>query len=284
VIAGKLSLQAREQIDAGNFDMAEALLADVRRIDPSSPELTASANALTAARDREAEIARRAEEQRIAAERAAQQKAAAEKAAAEQKAADEKAAAERQAAAERAAAEQKAAAEKAAADKAAADRALAARLAAEKLAADQVPAATPVAPVNVPATTTAVEEPVTQKPVARQARIEEPAAEAPQQEVAAVVTRLEAPVPVSSLSRTKYVAPRYPRAAQRRGLTGWVDVVLTVDIDGTVTDILVRDSEPEDTFVSAATSAVEKWEFEPVIENGVAVQKRAAVRMMFAME
>ena len=38
------------------------------------------------------------------------------------------------------------------------------------------------------------------------------------------------------------------------------------------------------TFVNAAIRAVEKWEFEPVVENGVAIQKRAAVRMMFAIE
>ena len=42
VVAGKLVLQAREQIDAGNFDIAEALLADVHRLDPTSSELTAS--------------------------------------------------------------------------------------------------------------------------------------------------------------------------------------------------------------------------------------------------
>jgi protein TonB len=80
------------------------------------------------------------------------------------------------------------------------------------------------------------------------------------------------------------VAPKYPRAAQRRGLSGWVDVVFTVDIDGTVSAVEVRDSNPGETFVAAASNAVEQWEFEPVIENGVAVQKRAAVRMMFAIE
>jgi protein TonB len=80
------------------------------------------------------------------------------------------------------------------------------------------------------------------------------------------------------------VAPKYPRNAQRRGISGWVDVVFTVDIDGTVSTVTVRDSDPGTTFVDAATNAVEGWEFEPVIENGVAVQKRAAVRMMFAIE
>jgi protein TonB len=84
--------------------------------------------------------------------------------------------------------------------------------------------------------------------------------------------------------RTKYVGPKYPRAAQRRGLSGWVDVIFTVDIDGTVTDISIRESNPGVTFVNSAVSAVEDWEFEPVVENGVAVQKRAAVRMMFAVE
>ena len=89
---------------------------------------------------------------------------------------------------------------------------------------------------------------------------------------------------MSSLNRTKYVAPRYPRAAQRRNLTGWVDIVFTVDIDGRVTDILVANSNPGDTFVESAMNAVEDWEFEPVFENGVAVEKRAAVRLMFAIE
>ena len=61
-------------------------------------------------------------------------------------------------------------------------------------------------------------------------------------------------------------------------------MLFTVDIDGTVTDVSVRDSNPGDVFVSSAINAVEKWEFEPVIEDGVAIQKRAAVRMMFAIE
>ena len=92
------------------------------------------------------------------------------------------------------------------------------------------------------------------------------------------------PVAASSLNRTKYVAPKYPRAAQRRGLTGWVEVQFTVDVDGTVRNVSVVNSEPGLTFVNAAVKAVEAWEFEPVIENGVAIEKLAAVRMMFAVE
>lgn len=95
---------------------------------------------------------------------------------------------------------------------------------------------------------------------------------------------LARPVAVSSLTRTKYVAPKYPRGAERRSVSGWVDVVFTVATDGTVTYVEVIGSQPGDTFVTSATKAVERWRFEPVVEDGVVVEKRAAVRMMFAIE
>ncbi len=92
------------------------------------------------------------------------------------------------------------------------------------------------------------------------------------------------PVAVSTLGRTRYVAPKYPRSAQRRGISGWVELLFTVTTDGTVKDVVVHASEPRDLFDNAATRAVEKWEFEPVLENGAAIEQRAAVRMMFALE
>jgi TonB family protein len=101
---------------------------------------------------------------------------------------------------------------------------------------------------------------------------------------ASVATTDLRPIAMSSLSRVKYVAPKYPRSAQRRNLSGWVDVVFTVTTEGTVEDIQIPNSEPGTTFVNAAVKAVEKWEFEPVAENGVLVSKRAGVRMMFALE
>jgi protein TonB len=91
-------------------------------------------------------------------------------------------------------------------------------------------------------------------------------------------------VAASTLTRTKYVAPKYPRAAERRNLSGWVDVAFTVTYDGSVIDVDVTGSDPGDTFVDAATRAVSRWRFEPVVENGEIVEKRAGVRMMFAIE
>jgi TonB family protein len=92
------------------------------------------------------------------------------------------------------------------------------------------------------------------------------------------------PVSIRSLTRTKYVAPKYPRSAQRRNVSGWVDVEFTVGVDGNVKDVSIRGSDPGVTFVNAAVSAVENWEFEPNVEDGATVEKRAAVRMLFAVE
>ncbi len=235
VVASKLVLQARAEIDGGNFSAAEDLLDDARALDPLSRDLAATAGALSNARDEIAAQRRQAEQDRLAAEARAQ----AEREAAAQRAADEAAAA--QAAADKLAAEEAAAAER----QAAAD-------AAAKPVEESTAAATP-AP----------------QPVAAQ----------PAQQVTAPVL-----AGVSSLKRTRYAAPKYPRSAQRRNLSGWVDVVFTVAMDGTVKDIDVRDSEPDETFVNSAVKAVEKWEFEPVRENGTLVEKRVGVRMMFALE
>jgi serine/threonine-protein kinase len=268
VVASRLVLQAREQIDQGNFDDAEALLIDARRLDPSSSDLAASTVALSEARQR------RAQEIQTARDRAAEERAAAELAAAE-----------------------RAAAERAAAERATAGQATPQQAAAQPPASQPREAGTVV---NEPVSQqSAPQQPVAEQPVAEQAVAEQPGVELAAGGAAvagagnaventapapAASAALSAPVAVSSLKRTKYVAPKYPRAAQRRGVSGWVDVVFTVDIDGSVVDVSVRDSNPGDTFVNAAINSVEKWEFEPVIEDGVAIQKRAAVRMMFAIE
>ena len=128
---------------------------------------------------------------------------------------------------------------------------------------------------------------ISQQAAADQERLAREAAAAAEKEARdAELAAAEAarPVPVSSLTRTKYVAPKYPRSAERRGLNGWVDVVFTVTLDGKVRDVEVRNSEPGTMFVNSAIAAVERWEFEPIVENGVVVEKKAGVRLGFAME
>jgi protein TonB len=91
-------------------------------------------------------------------------------------------------------------------------------------------------------------------------------------------------VPISSLKRTNYVAPRYPRSAQRRNITGWVDVSFTVNRGGNVVDVGILDSNPGDVFNEAATEAVSQWRFEPSLENGAPIERLVAVRLMFSLE
>ena len=91
-------------------------------------------------------------------------------------------------------------------------------------------------------------------------------------------------VAISQLNRTNYVAPRYPRSAQRRNTTGWVNLGFTVARDGTVHSIEILESTPGTVFVESATKAVSQWRFDPVFENGLPVEKRAAVRMQFSLE
>ena len=240
VIASKLVLEARVEIDDGNLNAAEGLLDDARSINASSSELAAATSALIAARNAVAERERlaAADRQREEAERIA---------------AEERAEAERQAAAE---------AEAAAAAQAAADNAATEPLPAASNEAEQQALASP-------------EGTGTQAEPEQAAQVES-AEEPPADEIKTVS--------ISSLTRTKYVAPKYPRAAERRGDSGWVDVVFMVAVDGSVRNVEVKDSTPEGVFDQAASRAVEKWEFEPVFEDGRTVERRVAVRMMFALE
>ncbi len=266
VVASRLVLQARTYIDAGNLDSAEALLAEARAIDASNIELVATDASLANARDatvaaeqrraadarRQAEADRLAEQERLAAEVRVEQERLDAEARVEQERLDAEAGIEQERLDAEASVEQE-------------------RLdAAQALA---VPAV--IATEDTPAET--IEEPVADID-------EEPVAAVETPEPTVVAAREQTTVTISSLTRTRYVAPKYPRTAQRRGQSGWVDVVFTVAADGTVKDLRVRKSDPEGVFENSAMRAVEKWEFEPVVKDGVIVEQSAGVRMMFALE
>ena len=193
-IANKLVLQARSEIDAGNLGTAENLLADARAIDATSGELTATEAALQAARDEIAERERRAAEERRQAEVERQAQAQRE------------AEAKRQAEAERLAQAQREAEE---------ERQAAARAETESAATEEpAPQAAAVSGSLAEATTVAAEDSET---AGGGVEAEQPAGESPRQ---ASDASEQPPVAISTLTRTKYVAPRYPRAAQRRAWTG----------------------------------------------------------------
>ncbi len=244
-IASKLVLQARTEVDSGNISDAEDLLAAARAIDPSNSELTATTVAVSTARAELATQQRRIEADRLETERLkAESMAVVPPDSVEQIPNDE-------------------------AVSGTSGEPLADTTAAISIADNDVG----VRLVDVTATG-AVAEFEADTAARKQLTAEE----------VAIAVRNAAPVGVSSLARTRYVAPKYPRAAERRDQSGWVDITFTVAMDGTVKDIEVPKSEPGDVFVGAAMRAVEKWEFEPVVEGGIIVEKRAGLRLMFALE
>ncbi|MGB5690615.1 MAG: energy transducer TonB, partial [Woeseiaceae bacterium] len=255
--ASTLVLQARSEIDAGRLDSADALLTAAQAIDASSAELAATAVALATARDA------------VAADAARRRQAEADR----QAAAERQAELDRQAEADRLAAEARDKRDREAA------AAAAAAVTTQAVAGDNASA-------NDRAETSpqGVGEAAASKGADEQAAVTEPVMAAGESASGPAEVGDQQPIAMRSLNRTRYVAPKYPRTAQRRGVSGWVDVVFTVGTDGSVKDIEIKKAEPEGVFDGAAMRAVEKWEFEPIVENGEIVEKRAGVRLMFALE
>jgi TonB family protein len=89
------------------------------------------------------------------------------------------------------------------------------------------------------------------------------------------------PVPASALKISTYVAPEYPQRALERSLEGWVDIEFTVGTDGRTRDVTVTASSHEAFFRREATDAVSKWQFEPRVFMGRAIEQTAYTRMRF---
>jgi serine/threonine-protein kinase len=231
VIASKIVLQAREEIDGGRFNTAEALLAEARQLDSSSDDLAATSRAL-------ADAEQRVEDERLRAE--AEQRAAAEREAEEQRLAEEREAAARLAEEQRLESDRLAAEAAAAlaAAEAARDAAVQAATAPSAATAGVIAtgtdsesaAAESAAAVETPPETAAEVAPETGAGPDSTLTAAEPAP--PKEEASAPVpVRNQSPVAASSLTRTRYVAPKYPRSAERRNLPGRVDVIFTVAVE-----------------------------------------------------
>ena len=91
-------------------------------------------------------------------------------------------------------------------------------------------------------------------------------------------------VSASSLKRTRAVDPEYPSRALLKGISGWVEMEFTVQTDGWVRDIQVRQAEPVGMFDGAALEAMRHWRFAPVLKDGKAVDQRAWIRMRFTAQ
>ncbi len=91
----------------------------------------------------------------------------------------------------------------------------------------------------------------------------------------------ETPVSPRDLTRRNRVAPVYPRAAERRRISGWVDMAFTVTNEGSTTDIEILNSEPPQVFEQAVIQAASQWLFEPPVIEGISVNRRVMTRIVF---
>jgi len=90
-------------------------------------------------------------------------------------------------------------------------------------------------------------------------------------------------VSVAALNRTRMVDPVYPESAMKRGIEGWIELTFTVQTNGSVNDVEVRNASPAGVFDDAAIRAVRGWRFEPAMHNGEKIAQRAMVRLRFAL-
>jgi len=91
------------------------------------------------------------------------------------------------------------------------------------------------------------------------------------------------PVPASALKIATYVAPVFPARASERNLEGWVDIEFTVGTDGKTRNIVVTDASHEAFFRREATEAVSKWQFEPRVFMGRAIEQSSYTRIRFVL-
>jgi TonB family protein len=88
----------------------------------------------------------------------------------------------------------------------------------------------------------------------------------------------------AALTRTRYVAPKFPDVARARGIDGWVDLRFVVGTDGAVSDVEVVGAQPAGIFEQVALDAVRHWHYQPVMQDSHAVAQPARVRLRFTVQ
>lgn len=81
------------------------------------------------------------------------------------------------------------------------------------------------------------------------------------------------------------IEPRYPPAAARDGVNGWVRLRFNIAADGRVTDVKVLAAEPRRVFEQEAMRALRNWKYQPRLENGRGVaQSDLEVQLDFRLD
>ncbi|MCC5848828.1 MAG: TonB family protein [Verrucomicrobia bacterium] len=88
----------------------------------------------------------------------------------------------------------------------------------------------------------------------------------------------QAPSPRSQLR------PLYPPRARMHRIEGWVDLEFVVTAEGTVEDIRVTGSSPDDIFDRSAVQAASRWRFTPGRHQNKPVAVRVRQRISFELQ
>jgi protein TonB len=75
----------------------------------------------------------------------------------------------------------------------------------------------------------------------------------------------------------------YPELARKQGISGFVRMNVLINENGSVEDVKVVESEPEEIFDLKAESTVRQWRFEPATYNGKKVEVWAMQKIVFKL-
>lgn len=87
----------------------------------------------------------------------------------------------------------------------------------------------------------------------------------------------------SSVIPVSRIDPIYPKRARILKQEGYVKMEFTITAFGTVRDVRVVDSCPENMFDEAAKRALLKWKFKPKVEDNQKVEQVAMIQMDFKL-
>lgn len=76
-------------------------------------------------------------------------------------------------------------------------------------------------------------------------------------------------------------APPYPKAALDGNLSGRVVLLVDVRADGSVQDVVVKESQPAGVFDAVTVAAARQWRFRPAMKNGKPVAGQVQVPVTF---
>jgi bla regulator protein BlaR1 len=83
--------------------------------------------------------------------------------------------------------------------------------------------------------------------------------------------------------RIAFRAPEFPQDARLEGIEGWVRFTYTIGRKGNVSDVRILDAYPRYVFEQAVKRAVRQWRFEPVLQDGVPVERDVTQTIEFAL-